>query len=1301
MLTFAGTVIKKLWLSLAVLIILFAIVVVLGRELLPLANRYQEDINAYLSQTTGLQIRTTRIAGTWVGLSPRLNVSGIAILDGNAEQDAVTIARASAELNLLRSIASFGLVWEGLEISDVRIHASEDADGVWSVAGLPLAGGDGSKLAYVRDLLVKSRFLRIENASLLLDFYSGSRTTLYGREIQTVNSGGVHRTVATLALDERGDEAARLVFEGHGDLADGDSFRGQGYLQLKRINFDGSLSAIARRWFPEQVARVGDIDSDIDLALWFDWRNNSLVNGRGTLNAAEIPLSWVADAKPLRQVSADVTAWYEPGEDWGLRLQNLQAQWSGEPVEPFNLLLRQRVGKRWGELDIVVDHLDLAVVNDLVHKTGLLDGKYDEILQTLDPRGGVRNLVLDLDFSAGQAQLVLRGNLDNVSVASWHGAPAARGVNGYFETTGREGFVELDSPAGFAMHYPQVYEDFMPYGAVRGRVDWHWHPQQHQVEVASGPISIVGEEGRGTAFLYLNLPTIKDEFEPEMSLMVTLRDSHSRFVDRYLPTVLSPQLKDWLDSAIGSGEIPEAGFIWRGSLVKGNHQGRTIQVYAKVLEGNLDYQSGWPPVSDAQVTLLVDDGDLDLWATGATLDRATLHHARARLSTTAALGPVLSLQGQLSAAAGDGLAILMDSPVGDGLTNLKDWDLSGEASVSLDLAIPLSNNKAGEKYNVSALIQDARLALPGSEVAITSINGNVKYSLKQGLHSDAIAGVFHGNPIKANIKSDKSATLMDIDGTVSAAEMAPYLARFGDIVEGAATLSGQLRIPLGTKGAEPQLTLESDLNGLALNLPQPFGKGADEPRPFSASLRFLGDEILVGSQLGDQVSTIVQIKRGRFQRGQVRLLGKKPSLPQQRGLLISGTIPRFDWRQWQPLLQGGDLSSAEVGEFKPRLDLQFGEVLSGDFSLGASHLKGGLERTGLWRFQLEGERAAGEILMGGERLVLRFDHLKLPDPGPDDSDEDVQAGLGDDPELPEGFLDSLQPGDIPALDFAAKVITLGDTELGQLAFWSTPVDSGVRFEHINGIIRGITLEVGDEDNSTELEWWMEDETHHSRFSGSLTLVNLATTLENWQVVRMIDSKQAAFHLELQWPNRPWAFSPGIFEGYIGLDLEDGQFYRATGPATNTFFRLVSLLNFDTWMRRLRFNFTDLFNQGVSFDRLRGGLAFEAGTVRFDDPIVASMPSGRIRLLGSADIINEQLDARLVATLPVGTNLTWVAGVLGGLPAAAGVFLTGKLFKKQVDRLSSLSYSVTGSWDDPDIKVDKIFSDRTDFEAAEQ
>jgi uncharacterized protein YhdP len=163
---------------------------------------------------------------------------------------------------------------------------------------------------------------------------------------------------------------------------------------------------------------------------------------------------------------------------------------------------------------------------------------------------------------------------------------------------------------------------------------------------------------------------------------------------------------------------------------------------------------------------------------------------------------------------------------------------------------------------------------------------------------------------------------------------------------------------------------------------------------------------------------------------------------------------------------------------------------------------------------------------------------------------------------------------------------------------------------------------------------------------------------------------------------------------MSLHLEKGRFYKSPTGAANALIRLVGLFNFGNWVRRLQLDFSDLFEKGMSYDEMHGGLVFDHGKLTFDAPMVVKLPSGRIKMEGSANLISEQIDAELVTTLPVGTNLPWVAAAIGGLPAAAGVYITSKLFKKQVDKLSSISYSIEGPWGDPEIEVQKIFSDST-------
>ena len=78
-----------------------------------------------------------------------------------------------------------------------------------------------------------------------------------------------------------------------------------------------------------------------------------------------------------------------------------------------------------------------------------------------------------------------------------------------------------------------------------------------------------------------------------------------------------------------------------------------------------------------------------------------------------------------------------------------------------------------------------------------------------------------------------------------------------------------------------------------------------------------------------------------------------------------------------------------------------------------------------------------------------------------------------------------------------------------------------------------------------------------------------------------------------------------------------------------------------------------------------------GQFTFDPPIKVDLPSGNIQLDGSANLISEDIEANLTTMLPV-----------------------SKVFEKQVDKLSSITYSINGSWGSPKVVMEKIFNINT-------
>ncbi|HEY7886563.1 MAG TPA: AsmA-like C-terminal region-containing protein, partial [Cellvibrionaceae bacterium] len=104
----------------------------------------------------------------------------------------------------------------------------------------------------------------------------------------------------------------------------------------------------------------------------------------------------------------------------------------------------------------------------------------------------------------------------------------------------------------------------------------------------------------------------------------------------------------------------------------------------------------------------------------------------------------------------------------------------------------------------------------------------------------------------------------------------------------------------------------------------------------------------------------------------------------------------------------------------------------------------------------------------------------------------------------------------------------------------------------------------------------------------------------------------------------------------------------------------------------------------------GEVAFDQGMLHITEPVVMESPSSQMQISGRMDLLNEQLDTRLVATLPVTGNLTVITALAAGLPAAAGVFLISKIFESEMRKMASVSYTISGDWDEPDVRFDRLF-----------
>ena len=1275
------------WSALAFFIISYALLVVIGRLLLPSLEHSQERVNQILSQELGIEITTELLTGSWTRFTPQIQVQDLRI-GAEGETPAITVSSIHSEFDILRSILNTEIVWNDLSIGEVKLSLQENAQGQWLISNLPLSSPSSEtnspgQLNALVNIIQLSTHIGIEQIAIDIAFFDGTTTVLYVDATEIESSGNFHRAHAKLSLDQD-ENKAELLIEGRGDPLDWQHFDGKAYINFQHVNLNNTLGIILRSWQPfKTLTKNTEANTLLNAELWISALKPGHFNLRGKVQAEEIPLSWNQDLPPIQNFSTTFNGWFNPGKSWGLQCQDLRFDWDNRVIQPLNASFQQGLGEHWHKIALAADHINITTLKHGLLQSQLTDQATAEIINTLNPTGTLKNIHLTLDLEKNQPITQLDTHIEQLSLDSWHHTPATRGLSGSLHWQDQSGYFDIDSGNDFAMRYPGIYTNFMHYGATQGRVNIDWISADSSLQIAGGPIDIGAEEGEIRAYISLDIPTKNDVHEPQMFLQAGIKNSHSRYLDNYLPAILEPRLLDWLNSAIGDTDIVEAGFIWRGSLEETSHQQRSIQLYGQFANGEVNYDPGWPKLSELSGKITLDDtqftGTIDSASAGVGSEQVQVENA----SIAILPGALLAVKAELNSPLNTAKNILLNSPLAPQLAALADWQIEGRTEAILDLTIPLSNNRQGEAYRVTANIEAGQMQLSSFQpVVFSEMEGIIAYSDSAGLHSPGIRGVLWGQPLSATVATHEDRLQVDASGLLDLSLAPAWQPLFTDNVSGTTPYTATFVAPNKTSPAT--LSLLSSLQGIAIDLPSPMNKPAEQAWPLETSLQFRANDLLLNAQT-DGLKAQLSIANRQLATGIISLGDSDKNntpLPAFNGLLIKGQVTEFDLDAWIASLQVGATSDDKIADFDTHAVVAIDHLSAAGFELDTVNVDA-LHSEQLWAINIDNPIIAGNIRVPEDRnqaIVARLNYIALPKP---------EFGSEQSP------LDNLDPSSLPALDFATEGLRVGDKELGSLAFVMQANEQGVSIDQIEAEITGITIDNTPDGDAAQLTWTKINGEHRSKFTGALLSDDLGGVLKAWKMPMILTTNRAAFLTDLSWQGKPWDLSTQALRGNIALRFEKGRFFQATGTTTNALLKVVGLINFDTWLRRLKFDFSDLFSTGVQFDNVEGGLAFEEQQIRFDEPIVVTLPSGKLHLLGQTNLVEETIDARLIATLPVGTNLPWIAALAGGLPAAAGVYITSKLFEKQVDRISSISYKITGDLNNPDVEVDRIFSDTTE------
>ncbi|MCG5498663.1 YhdP family protein [Ectothiorhodospira variabilis] len=1247
----------------AAIILLAALTLVL-RLVVPRLPGLESRLETELSQLTGHPVTVGDVNLRWCLVAARVSLTDVRIHapdDADAHAPLLQVGGLQLDVNLPASL------WRGqpalgrIQVQDADVHVLRDESGRVQVQGTPAANGEASPPADLTELLAGRHLtltdsrLRWEDRTLGIDYQfddlnlavalEGNRLRLAGDVFLPAQLGHALQVGMDLRLSPKRDQ-----------------WRGRAYLKAQNLHVQGLPS--------EAGQRVGLESGRLGARVWLTWDQGRVEQVHMELEGRELELAAdeVGDVVPagLDHMAGRLLWLREPG-GWQLRGSDIQLQRQGLAWPEGGFDLRYRQDDEARQLQGRIDYLRLDDIAPLwVHQLVLAQA-WREYVSVLAPRGTVHQVSLDLRLPHdAPPNLHAHGHFRGLGVSPHGPVPGLRGLEGGFAFTGDEGELWVDSE-GLELTLPDLFDHPLWADTARGTIHWKQGPGGG---VLSTPdLLLANEDIQARARGGLTLGQ-----HPGMDLVVEFGEGNGARTAHYLPRGIMPEeAHEWVSRAVVDGRVVSGGMLFRGPFAAfpfREDEGR-FQVQARIEDGILDYQEGWPRIEALFGELVFENQAMEVRGARGRLFDAQVSDARVRIDDLQS--PRLEIEGGVQGRLTDYLRYVSASPLGEGLEAwLPDVQVDGEGQLDLRLNIPLQGREAMERPDqvegVLAL-QGNRLSMTGQDLALEAIRGQVDFT-EQTVEARDISARFNDVPVTLSV--DRFA-----DGALQArAEgMQSLHALLGEALpeavgarlEGASHWRAQLHMP---PEGSPRLELDSDLVGVASSLPVPFEKSRSSSRPLEVEIPLgeAGGSIRARLE-GDIQAVFSPGEQPDGTTGELRI-GRGAALLPTEGIRVVGQLDRVDVDDWWGL--ASELESAPlegVGGALNEVDLQLGAVtLAGgretqDMSIHARR------ESGQWDLQLASPLVLGQVLIPLEPddetpLVLDLDLLDL--------DQLTPGGEG------QGLAAQVDPRRLPPMDIRLGTLMTDGRRFRSLTLVTEPTPEGL-------VIREGQLATAGEQLQGRMQghWNVDDDgAHHTRLDLELDSDDLGRGLTDLGFEHAFSGGRARVEASLDWPEAPHRFDLATLEGTGEFKVRDGRLVEVEPGAG----RLLGLFSLNLLPRRLALDFRDFFQRGFVFDELTGSFRLSEGNVYTPDLRIDG-PAARIRIQGRTGLVERDYDQTIVVIPSVRGTLPLAGALLGGPVAGLAVFVFDRVagVGEHIDEAARVEYRVTGPWSSPHVK----------------
>ncbi|MEW4981836.1 MAG: YhdP family protein [Cycloclasticus sp.] len=1246
-----------LWLF-TVSIAVLAVLVVGVRFVLTDVASYKNDLEVYLSQQLGGQVHLQDMSAKMDGFKPQLSLTGITLDELNKPAKTLSIGEIRVSFNPLGFITGH-IVPSQIIIVNTSIKIKRFADGHVSIDGLSSDKKDENTSGDFSWLLEGEKF-EVVNSQITWqdDMLDLPDVSLNSAHIIFQNNGQEHALKVTAKLPEETGGEFVLAINLMGDVLSTNDWQAKGYFKGKGIDVAKHLSRL-------KIDGLSINQGEGDIELWSTWEAARLSQVKGNVLVRKAHLKQDGKELDVTNVTGNFD-WQKTLNGWKIKAQDFAYETKANTQEKSQFSAKYSAGKD-GDLSIKASAqgIDLAAISDLLQHSTILGSEPATLLDELNVRGLLKELNVSINSNADSMLWAACGALQGFSSDVHKTVPAINNFTGEGCSTQDEGWLSIDTNKGSA-HFKNLFREPILVDKMAGQLTWThnndaWVINSDYISLNSPHISTQ---------LRINMRFPEGGQSPTIDLQSIFGQADARFTSLYLPVgIMNKGLVDWLGAAFVEGQTKGGGLLLKGQLSDFPYRQKAglFQVLFSTKGVQLHYADQWPDVMGAAANIEFKNEGMSIIGSQGIISGNKTDYVLVDIADFKR-NKYLNISGKIDGDISGLYTFFKQSPIKEHVGTLLDHSaVSGPAIIDLNIQVPLEK-KLNTKVSATARILGGALSLPDVDLVISHIQGEFNYGA-EGLSGQSIKAQLLEQKLEVDITDKKNSTVILAKGQMHVASVAKkYPSDLWQYISGNSLANIKVSLPHSglTGGGSSTITVNSNLKGIAVDLPEPAGKQKNTIIPSKVEISLGEKSLPIKVSYGNEIKAKIQFSESSsqklsFEKADIHFGKTEASLPATPGVSLSGTLDKLDVKSWINVISAEQKSSVSPTIFN-QFKLHIKKLNWLDAAFDELRVMG-RHKDSAWSGEVGSPLVVGRYhvpdnLTAGNKISLELETLTIP------SNEEQTLSNKESP---------VSPSDVPNIDITSKQFFIGESELGQLELRLRQKENGM-------IIESLSLKSDRDDFQADGAWEVSGKQSATALKGRLNSQSLGLLLKDTELTSKLKDAPVDIYFDLNWPGEPQAFSKEHLNGYAEATSGQGRLLDVE-PGIGRIFGLLSL---STLQRRLQLDFSDLVQKGLSFDKIKGRVVIldgEAQTNRF----YLESPSARLDFQGKVSLANEELDQIITVTPKTTESLPLAGAIAGGPLVGAAVFIAQKIAGKTVNKLVGYQYRVTGPWKDPKIK----------------